>query len=234
MSKVKRRRNKRKRLNQQNEEIKQEFEQNAINETEETLVQKNEDAEENIVEKETADYNKKKYSYDFDVVRDFFKKIINGYKKNRQAWKKIFLFSLSLIIIVMTIGNVTNHIIGGKVTDSYSDYSKYSIKYDKMLDHSGTYYVYMYSESCSHCDDLKKYIFQYLDSDKNSSTGVKLFTFCVDDYLDELTSKSDNIIGVNDVHDLKVSSTPTMMLVVDGTVMNVWSTPSTIKNQLSY
>ncbi len=141
---------------------------------------------------------------------------------------------LGLVVLTITAMLVTAHLVGSGAMNSYSDYSQYSIGYKSILSKKGSYYVYMYSEDCTHCATLKPYIFQYLSSSKNDDdNGVRMYLFCVDEYLEYIAAEDDNILGVSDYSELKVSGTPTMMLVEDGTVTNSWASVSTIREQLS-
>lgn len=144
-------------------------------------------------------------------------------------------FNLILFVIVggLTLVNVTTHIIGSKVTKGYENYSAYTLKYNKILEKQGTYYVYFYSENCSHCEDVKRYIFQYIDSEK--SKDIPLYIFCIDNHLEELAATEEipeNVLGVTKIEDLKIQGTPVLLLVSDKTVQTSYASTSTIKEQL--
>lgn len=174
-----------------------------------------------------------------NTEKDFFSKIGTKLslflKKTFQIIKYHFKLILTVLVILLTLVNVTCHLIGGKVMKDYKDYSSHQIAYNQILNKKGTYYVYFYSNDCSHCQDLKKYIFQYIDSDKNDKDdGIPLYIFCVDNYLEELTSESEteNILGVTDIKELKLIGTPTMVLIANKEIKNAWSSTYNIKNQL--
>ncbi len=174
-----------------------------------------------------------------NTEKDFFSKagtkLSLFFKKTFQIIKYHFKLILTVFVILLTLVNVTSHLIGGKVMKDYKDYSSHQIAYNQILNKKGTYYVYFYSNDCSHCQDLKKYIFQYIDSDKNDKeNGIPLYIFCVDNYLEELTSESEaeNILGVTDVKELKLTGTPTMVLIANKEIKNAWSSTNNIKNQL--
>lgn len=235
MSKTKKNRNKRKK----EKEIVLESENEVKNETIET---QNEEIVPNELYDETVEKNHTKYSEQLEKFKKSFSKAKEFWcKKIFPVLKKNFGLILSVFVILFTLINVITHIIGGNVTKDYSDYSKYQITYSQIMKKGNNgYYVYFYSESCSHCKNLKKDIFQYLDSDKNNSTnGVRLYLLCVDEYLNELSSDTDNIIGVTDVSNLKISGTPTMIYVSTNSstntkvISNSWSSESKIKTQLS-
>lgn len=144
-------------------------------------------------------------------------------------------FNLILFVIVggLTLVNVTTHIIGSKITKGYENYSAYTLKYNKILEKQGTYYVYFYSENCSHCEDVKRYIFQYIDSEK--SKDIPLYIFCIDNHLEELAATEEipeNVLGVTKIEDLKIQGTPVLLLVSDKTVQTSYASTSTIKEQL--
>lgn len=174
-----------------------------------------------------------------NTEKDFFSKVETKlslfFKKTFQIIKYHFKLILTVFVILLTLINVTGHLIGGKVMKDYKDYSSHQIAYNQILNKKGTYYVYFYSNDCSHCQDLKKYIFQYIDSDKNDKeNGIPLYIFCVDNYLEELTSESEteNILGVTDIKELKLTGTPTMVLIANKEITNAWSSTNNIKNQL--
>lgn len=174
-----------------------------------------------------------------NTEKDFFSKagtkLSLFFKKTFQIIKYHFKLILTVFVILLTLVNVTSHLIGGKVMKDYKDYSSHQIAYNQILNKKGTYYVYFYSNDCSHCQDLKKYIFQYIDSDKNDKeNGIPLYIFCVDNYLEELTSESEaeNILGVTDVKELKLTGTPTMVLIANKEIKNAWSSTNNIKSQL--
>lgn len=174
-----------------------------------------------------------------NTEKDFFSKagtkLSLFFKKTFQIIKYHFKLIITVFVILLTLVNVTSHLIGGKVMKDYKDYSSHQIAYNQILNKKGTYYVYFYSNDCSHCQDLKKYIFQYIDSDKNDKeNGIPLYIFCVDNYLEELTSESEaeNILGVTDVKELKLTGTPTMVLIANKEIKNAWLSTNNIKSQL--
>ena len=76
---------------------------------------------------------------------------------------KIILGSLFLLVGCKTINNTTNETIYEKVSieHTYSEIQKYEIKWDEMFGVERTdYYIYFYSLSCSHCEDLKNFIIE--------------------------------------------------------------------------
>lgn len=191
------------------------------------------------VEKELIK-EKEKPENDKKAIKDFFNELVLKIKPFFKNLLHIIKLHFNLILFIFVVGltlvNVTSHIVGSKVTKDYNDYSSYQLKYNKVLEKSGTYYVYLYSEDCSHCHDLKRYIFQYIDSEKSSKdNGIPLYIFCIDKHLDKLAATEEtqeNVLGVTDIEDLKIYGTPMLLLVSDGTVQTSFASTSTIKEQL--
>lgn len=157
--------------------------------------------------------------------------------------KRYGIFLACCFLLVFTIINVTIHMVGTNTFKNYDDYKSSQIDYRHILDmnYSNSYYVYMYSNSCHVCSNIKKDIFQYLESNKNKNDNehgkFKLYLFCVDDDLEKIYAEEgeENINGVTDHEDLKFSSVP-MLIYVNGQdheITNYWDTGDAILKQLS-
>lgn len=151
----------------------------------------------------------------------------------KKVWAKFGLLIIFVSLILMTTLNISFHFLGGKLFKGYDDYQKYEIRLNETFDRSGSYYVYMYSNSCAVCSSIKRDVFQYLDSEKNSSDGVKLYLLCIDNYDEMAVESGGSLVGITNYKDIKISSVPYMIYVVDGSeVKSEWTTGSEITKQL--
>ncbi len=184
----------------------------------------------------TSKENEENFKSDKDVISEALNNNFGKVKKCCNAvWnfvKKNIVAIILVVAILVTVTNTAVHLIGGKYFKDYDDYEAYTIKYESLLSKNGQYYVYFYSDTCTHCQDLKTDIFQYLDSEKNKK-GIRMYIFNIDKYIDSIASDTDNLIGVTDYKDIKILGTPTMIYISEKKINNSWASASTIRKQLS-
>ncbi len=75
------------------------------------------------------------------------------------------------------------------------------------------YIVYWYGLNCSHCNDIKQEVLEFAD---NNKAGIKVY----------LMDSSNATTGTNDIVDpdtgVAMTGTPSMIVVVDGVVVDVF------------
>lgn len=124
--------------------------------------------------------------------------------------KQIFLIPL----LIMTGCNYKNNVID-KTEDTvfvptsheYGEVSDYELTWDSIFDPSDeSYYVYIYSTTCTHCEELKNYIIE-----KALNRGD--IYFVKGSNKDQLTNDSKKLIGAENPGDIYILGYPSLLLI---------------------
>ena len=124
--------------------------------------------------------------------------------------KRIILISL----LIMSGCNFDNHDVNKTdetilipADHEYSEVSDYELTWDSIFDVTDeTYYVYIYSTTCTHCEELKNYIV-----DKALERGD--IYFVKGSSKDQLTSDSKKLIGAENPEDIYILGYPSLLLI---------------------
>lgn len=112
--------------------------------------------------------------------------------------------------------NGSNSEIKRKSDRKYEDYNNLFVDYSNAFEQDyRTYYLYLYTSTCSACDNIKESLFDTLDN-KKSQWNILLFD--VSNCIDKLTETKDgeNIWNVNyikTIEELKVAGTPCVIYI---------------------
>lgn len=116
----------------------------------------------------------------------------------------VFLFSL-------TCCTKTNQ----KKEFDYDDYKSNIILFDRVFSvDSKKYYVYLFSKSCLHCNQIKDDIFKFIDR--------KIIELYLLEYYEEIpiNYNVENTIGVSNINGLFFRGTPSVVEIVNHVVSN--------------
>ena len=93
------------------------------------------------------------------------------------------------------------------VNHDYSEISEYELTWDSIFDPSeNNYYVYFYSSTCSHCEELKDYIIE-----KGLNRGDIYFVKGTSK--DQLTNDSKKSINAEKPEDIWILGYPSLLLI---------------------
>ena len=93
------------------------------------------------------------------------------------------------------------------VNHDYSEVSEYELTWDSIFDGLGEkYYVYIYSSTCTHCEELKNYIIEKA-LDRGDIYFVKGSS------KDQLTNDSKKLIGAEIPGDIYILGYPTLLQI---------------------
>lgn len=114
--------------------------------------------------------------------------------------------------------NTSNNEIKRKSTNrKYEDYNNLFVDYSNAFeqDWKTTYYLYLYTPTCSACDNIKESLFDTLD---NKDMIWHILLFDVSDCIDKLTETKDgeNIWNVNyikTIEELRIAGRPCLISV---------------------
>ena len=169
--------------------------------------------------------------------------------KENNDWiiKLIILISVLLVSVSFVVGLVV-YKNSQKETKDFSDYKKSEIS-DRALksileeDDDNECYVFVYSKYSSRCNEIKPFIFQYLDSEYNSKKYAKLYLFSMDTYPNYATEKTteENVVDVTaeSLSKLKIAYFPTLFVIAKNEetnskqIMAMWTGIEKIKSALS-
>lgn len=121
----------------------------------------------------------------------------------------------------------------GKV-NSYDDMK--SVIYDAILSKSkDKYLVYVYSSTCSVCEDIEKDLVTYANYTKEHSKAPKIFVLNTSlkkingAILATSDDEYENFVGTADFKDVKISNAPALFIIENNTVKKIISTKVTSK-----
>ena len=146
-------------------------------------------------------------------------------EKVQSKYTKLFyLVCLILVLLIATVVTLA-YTIGRKDKDnrSYKD-AKYQTREitdtSKILSvESGMYYLVFYSDSCSICETIKPTVLDYIDSD--SGYNHNLYISSAEINIDS-SFNVNNLVGLDNYENFKISGYPTMIEVSSGSVTGVW------------
>ena len=157
-------------------------------------------------------------------------------KKRKEFWDKIICaapLALCILLLLSTFINTTLVLVKQNNFAKYDDYSEYALKYESSIFRkNGTYYVYFYSDTCSHCKEIKKTVFTYIEENNENGDMPTLYLYKVKGTENFISTESSNLVGVSKHEDLKLVGTPTLILISDGKVSSAYESSEDIKNLL--
>ena len=126
----------------------------------------------------------------------------------------ILLFGLC---ILTTCSNQTVIIDDVQERYEYSDIENYMIQKEEIFSIKlDIYSIYIYREDCSYCEKIKNDVIKYVQ--KNNDV------FVIDNSISEIpiTSRQNEIIGIDDISSLYIYGTPIMLIIKDKKISNVY------------
>ena len=94
----------------------------------------------------------------------------------------------------------------GKEQLDYSDFADIKIDWKNLfLPAKSQYFVYIYSKSCGHCNNIKPVVLDYIYNEKDWFYMIEFSSVI------PLISNTKNTIGKQDIKDLGILGTPTML-----------------------
>ena len=150
--------------------------------------------------------------------------------------KIVYFFTLALILTSCSNTNsVSNVSISSSMntsyissTKNYDSYSNYYIDLNKMFEQNDNKYgVYFFSRYCPACNNLKDYLFNYLDNKNKSIDNLYLVNLDVEQNgFDELKDSNglseediiNNTIGASKINEVYFRSAPCVYIIkkIDG------------------
>lgn len=142
------------------------------------------------------------------------------YRKKYPAPK--FQIFFAIILAVTFLGFITNFCIQLKKSGQFSDYSDFevyqlsSMNFFNSSRNGSTYWIYIYSESCSSCSRIKYDIFGYINGD----SGYPLYLYDTQNAKGKKINAGDKLAcqGATSFDQLTIAATPTLLKIVDGSV----------------
>ena len=126
----------------------------------------------------------------------------------------ILLFGLC---ILTTCSNQTVIIDDVQERYEYSDIENYRIQKEEIFSIKlDIYSIYIYREDCSYCEKIKNDVIKYVQ--KNNDV------FVIDNSISEIpiTSRQNEIIGIDHISSLYIYGTPIMLIIKDKKISNVY------------
>lgn len=145
--------------------------------------------------------------------------------------KKLYLVLFSLIFITSCSNN---NIFVSSIDDNnsisvkhnYSEISEYKIKWkDVFFIAKPQYFVYFYSLSCSHCNELKNSIIEYSLNNKN-------IYFCENSKDVIISENTSNTIGIGDISKLSILGFPSLVKIENTKLIDNIAGIDKIKSEL--
>ena len=113
-----------------------------------------------------------------------------------------------------------------EIERNYSEVSDYELTWESMFDVSeNLYYVYIYSTTCSHCEELKNYIIL-------KALDLGNIYFIKGTSKDQITSDSRKLIGAEKSEDVWILGYPTLLKISYHKIAKNYAGISQIKNEL--
>ncbi|MCK9492740.1 MAG: thioredoxin family protein [Acholeplasmataceae bacterium] len=134
---------------------------------------------------------------------------------------------IKMIMIVLTLGVLAGCDVSGNL--DYSDFKNRQVtKSNAMEQVEGTYYIYIYSDGCKYCDEIKQTVLSYADK---GSTKLYLYNFSTYP-VETTTDASYSNVGATSMLSVRVYGTPTLFKVVDNVITSQYIGYNQVKNQL--
>ena len=154
--------------------------------------------------------------------------------------QKIFSTILSILSGLVIIGTVIAVIIAinHKETD-VNEYQNRIVEFDDALSQKEfVYYLYIYREECQACNSISKNITDYIDGYSDGSSAYKLYLLSTDTCYDKIVEFDDDgyaksNLYVSDVSELRISSTPCLLMIQGGTVVSGIYGAKSVASQLT-
>ena len=113
-----------------------------------------------------------------------------------------------------------------EVERNYSDVSEYELTWEAIFDvNEDQYYVYVYSTTCSHCDELKNYIVE-------KALQREDVYFIKGTSRDQITSDSSKLIGAQKSDDVWIVGYPSLLKILSQKVTKNLAGVNQIKSEL--
>ena len=100
---------------------------------------------------------------------------------------------------------------------------------DIFLKEDDKYLVYFYSEECGYCNSIKEEILDYYEM----TTRKMYFIDVIEDGNVVINHSFDSVIGVNDVNNLFIRGTPSLLEIENHAVLNYYAGVQTIRAFIS-
>lgn len=136
-------------------------------------------------------------------------------------------FSILLLLPLMLGCSISSSNIDNDPYYSYKDIEDKIIENDDIFNQLlSKYLVYVYSETCGYCQQIKQQIISYAISDDH---------FFITEFSDKFVVSSyvEDTIGIKDFDHLKILGTPTLLCIQDGLLMLNISGKTNILSYLS-
>ena len=113
-----------------------------------------------------------------------------------------------------------------QVEHNYSEASEYELTWEAIFDvNEDQYYVYVYSTTCSHCDELKNYIVE-------KALQREDVYFIKGTSRDQITSDSSKLIGAQKSDDVWILGYPSLLKISSQKVTKNLAGVNQIKSEL--
>ena len=128
--------------------------------------------------------------------------------------KKLFLCLLPLALLGCQKVFTSSEMLSLNYSDFEDNHIEWSEIFNFPLD---SYYIYIYSPTCGHCKDIKEYVLQF------AYLNIESFYFVT--YSSEITAITnvESIIGKDDYQDVGIVGTPTLFLIENHILSNVFT-----------
>ena len=134
-----------------------------------------------------------------------------------------------LIVSLACLSYLTGCNKNQEKTLDYSDFENRKITWNEALNTANqAYFLYIYSNYCSHCQEIKSDIFAFLLKDK--------YPMYIIEYSKEIPVSYDVefTIGSSDLSSISIKGTPTLIHIVYGKVVNNLAGTHEIISYLSF
>ncbi len=122
---------------------------------------------------------------------------------------------LPLLILISNCSNVDSQSSKKSlISYEYSDIEHLTIEWNQILSLDGTYFVYVYSQTCGHCKEIKSEVLNYAIDNEGSMYFVE---YSKDIPILEVV---DFTLGVTNYEDVGILGTPTLLEVIDHTLIH--------------
>lgn len=134
---------------------------------------------------------------------------------------------IKIIMIILTLGILAGCEVAGNL--DYSDFKNRQVtKANAMEQVEETYFIYIYSDGCKFCDEIKQTVLSYADTG-----SIKLYLYNFSTYPVETTSdETYSNVGATSMLSVRLYGTPTLFKVVDNVITSQYIGYSQVKNQL--
>ena len=128
--------------------------------------------------------------------------------------KKLFLCLFPLVLFGCQKATSSSEILSLDYSDFEDNHIEWTSIFNFPLD---SYYIYIYSPICGHCKDIKEYVLQFAYLNKDS------FYFVTYSSEIPVITNVESIIGKNNYQDVGIVGTPTLFLIENHILSNVFT-----------